>query len=58
MRDSEDSSESALLLIENFNSLTAPTGLRIGWEFLYKTIVEILFSNYSFHQSFSPGAGS
>jgi hypothetical protein len=36
MRDSEDSSESALLLIENYYSLTASTGLRIGWEFLYK----------------------
>lgn len=33
-RVSEDSSETVFLLVENYNYLTAPVGLRIGWEFL------------------------
>jgi hypothetical protein len=31
---SEDSSELWFLLVENYNYLTAPVGLRFGWEFL------------------------
>jgi hypothetical protein len=46
-RDREDSSESVFLLIENYNSLTAPTGLRIGWEFLYTNIANWRFCHKS-----------
>ena len=36
---SEDSSELWFLLVENYNYLTAPVGLRFGWEFFdYKMI--------------------
>jgi hypothetical protein len=39
---SEDSSELWFLLVENYNYLTAPVGLRFSWEFL-KPIVKSLF---------------
>lgn len=41
---SEDSSELWFLLVENYNYLTAPVGLRIGWESLEKK-----FFAQSFH---------
>lgn len=41
---SEDSSELWFLLVENYNYLTAPVGLRIGWESLEKNILCSIFS--------------